>query len=128
MHGARPPRTGAANPTAIFLASSPASGGQPSFTASPSAFAALNDGDFEAGIGTLSPVRGFLPIRVARFRVLKAPKPAIRTSSRFARRSAIASKTRSIALSAVNLSRPARAATRATMSDLFMCRFPPVPR
>ncbi len=38
-------------------AGSAASGGQPLFTASLSRFAASNDGDFEAGTGTLSPVR-----------------------------------------------------------------------
>ena len=101
---------------------------QPRFTASLSRFSALNDGDFEAGIGTLSPVRGFLPVRATRLRVPKVPNPAIRTPSSFASPSAIASKTVSTAPSAVNLFRPIRAATRATIADLFISPLPPIPR
>ena len=48
---------------------------QPSSTASLSALPALNDGAFEAGIETLSPVRGFRPVRA--LRLLVAPFPRI---------------------------------------------------
>ena len=85
-----------------------------------SPFAALNDGIFEGGIRTLSPVAGFLPVRAAWLRVLNVPNPAIRTSSSLASDSAIASRTVSTAPSAVNLFRRIRAATRATIAALFI--------
>ena len=81
-----------------------------------------------ADTGTLSPVFGLRAIRAPRLRVLKMPKPAIRTSSSFASPSAIASNTVSTALSALNLFTPIRSATRAIIADLFMCPIPPIPR
>ena len=55
------------------------------FTASLSAFPALNDGNFEADIEIASPVWGLRPVRAARVLAANVPKPAIRTSSPFAR-------------------------------------------
>ena len=73
----RPPRTGVANSTAIFLACPPASSFQPRSIAFPRAFAALNDGDFDAGIGTLSSGAVLRPVRAARLRALQlADAPA----------------------------------------------------
>ena len=60
------------------------------------------------------------PCLAARLRVLRGPNPAIRTSSSFARDSAIASRTESTAPSAVYLFSPIRLATRATTAALFI--------
>ena len=92
---------------------------RPAFTASPNAFPALKDGAFEAGIDTLSAVRGLRPVRARRSFVANVPKPAIRTSS-FAKASEIASRTASRAPSAADVLIPAWPATRAMISAFFI--------
>ena len=89
------------------------------FTTSLSAFPGLNEGTFDAAIGTLSPVRGLRPVRAARLFVVNVPNPAIPTASSFASASAIASSTVSTVPSATDLVSPILSATRPTIADLF---------
>ena len=68
----------------------------PSFytlTASRRAFAGLNDGTFDAGTATGSPVRRLCPWRAARARTVNFPNPAIATGSSRASASAMAENT-----------------------------------
>ena len=69
----------------------------PAFTASLSAFPALNEGDFDADIEVASPVRGLRPVRVGRVLAPNVPNPSIRTSAPFARASPIVANTLSTA-------------------------------
>ena len=89
-------------------------------TASRRAFAALNAGTFEAGMGMLSPVRGLRPWRAARRLVLNVPKPAMATLSPSAGTSAMVEHMAVSAESASVLDREAASATRADSSDLFI--------
>src|SRR6185437_13960473 len=56
---------------------------EPQFSASFSALPALNAGTFDALILMVTPVRGLRPVRAARLRTTKVPKPTSETSSPF---------------------------------------------
>ena len=72
-------------------------GALPTFIASLSIFPALNDGDFDAAIEIVSPVRGLRPVRADRALAVKVPNPGSRTSSPSARASPIMPNTLSTA-------------------------------
>ena len=69
-----------------------------------------------------SPVRGLRPGLAGRFLTEKVPNPAMATASSWARPSPMAVKTALTRLSAAAFDNDDCAATRKTMSDLFMSR------
>ena len=88
------------------------------------AFAGLKEARFDAGIRTLSPVRGLRPVQAARLLVSNVPNPAILTVSSLDRASPIASSTTSTVSSAIVLLSPSLSATRPTIVDLFIASLP----
>ena len=85
-------------------------------------FPALNAGVFEAATVMLSPVAGLRPCRAERARVENVPNPAMATVSSLASASPIIENAVETTVSAIILETPARAATWAQSSDLFMIR------
>ena len=85
---------------------------------------ALNAGVFEAATVMLSPVARLRPCRAERARVENVQNPTMATVSSLASASPIIENAVETMVSAVILETPARAATWAQSSDLFMRRSP----
>lgn len=112
---ALPCRDGASPPSARF----PPIPSLTPLTTSLNSVSGLNAGTFDAGITTLSPVRGLQPVRADRLFVVNVPNPAILTAPSFTSASAIASSTLGTAPSGTDLMNPILSATRPTIFDLF---------
>src|SRR5574343_274385 len=95
---------------AVFLAA----------TAALNAVPAVNFGTVVAGIFSVAPVFGFLPVRAARLADLKVPKPTRVTDSPLATVLTTAATMADNALSAAALVIPASFAATSTSSDLFI--------
>ena len=104
-------------PSAYFL---------PPFTAALSVAPALNAGTLEAPIFSSSPVLGLRPVRAARLRASKVPKPTNEMESPVFRVSEMISSIAPRPRSASALLQPVLVANSSTSSFLFMPGFPMV--